>query len=463
MKILLVNPPVGENTIGLRHIAKVEPLSLEILGAAVPEHEVEILDMQWDKELEPVLERFQPDVVGVGAQVTQTYTSRHLLKTAKSFNPGTLTLLGGHHATLCPHEFNAPYIDAIILGEGVKAFQEVIERRRQRRSLEDVAGLALPGERGLRFTAVRPLPRNLDHHPLPNRRLTDKYRKRYFYLFHSPVASIQTSMGCTFPCNFCSCQKFSQRHFISHSPEYIVEDISRLKEDFVMFCDDHSFIDPNRMERLQALIKEKGIRKTYFAYSRADCVVQNPELFKRWAEVGLSLVMTGLEAIDDNNINAVNKKTSIETNEKAIEILRSCGVGMSAGFLVMPDYTEEDFKRIHAYVEKRPNIVLTELTPLTPFPGTDFHAEIKHKVLTENREVYDLAHFVVPTRLPARDLYGLIRKYYLKIVWRATLRLGLWKPRIILQKHMPRLIWGTLLNVLMLGRAHRLEPAPAED
>ncbi len=43
MRILLVSPPSGELTIGLKHLAKVEPLGLEIIGAAVSDHQVELL------------------------------------------------------------------------------------------------------------------------------------------------------------------------------------------------------------------------------------------------------------------------------------------------------------------------------------------------------------------------------------------------------------------------------------
>ena len=150
MKILLVSPPSGDLTIGLKHLAKVEPLGLEI-------------------------------------------------------------------------------IDAIILGEGVPAFQAIVERWRQGRDFDDVAGLAIPGDGRLRFTPPRPLPATLDHQPLPDRSLTARYRSRYFYLFESPVASIQTSLGCTFPCNFCSCQKFTHRRFIPRSPELVAEDLSRIE------------------------------------------------------------------------------------------------------------------------------------------------------------------------------------------------------------------------------------------
>lgn len=164
-----------------------------------------------------------------------------------------------------------------------------------------------------------------------------------------------------------------------------------------MFCDDHTFIEVKRRERLHDLIVEAEIKKRYFAYTRTDCVIKTPDIFAKWARIGLVLVMTGLEAVGDMRINEVNKRTRIEINEKAIEILAQNGISLSAGFLVMPDYTEADFQRIDACVRQHPSIVLTELTPLTPLPGTGLHQEMRDQVTTHHREVYDLAHFVIST------------------------------------------------------------------
>ena len=75
MRILLVNPPSGDLTVGLKHLAKVEPLGLEIIGVSVPDHEVELLDMELDTDIQAALQRFNPDLVGASAQVVQTYTA----------------------------------------------------------------------------------------------------------------------------------------------------------------------------------------------------------------------------------------------------------------------------------------------------------------------------------------------------------------------------------------------------
>jgi len=463
MKILLVNPPSGDLTVGLKYLAKVEPLGLEIIGGAVREYDVELLDMEIDKNLDAMLQRFQPDIVGVSAQVVQTYTAQHVLKTAKMFNPDILTVVGGHHATLCPQEFNADFIDIIVIGEGVPAFKEIVARWnvQKMKQFDDIEGLALPRNGELSYTKPRPLPADLNHHPQPNRALTKKYRSQYFYLFENSVASIQTSMGCTFPCNFCSCQHFTKRHFITRSPELIVEDLKTIDEEFIMFCDDHTFIDVKRMERLHDLIVEAGIKKRYFAYTRTDCVVKNPEIFAKWAKIGLMMVMTGLEAIDDSRIKEVNKKTSVEINEKAIAILAENGIALSAGFLVMPDYTEADFKRIDDYVKRHPNIALTELTPLTPLPGTGFHHEIENSITTHHREMYDLAHFVVPTtQVTHAEMYRLIAKYYVRIVLRAIRRFKLYQPRHVFKRHIPRVIWGLWRNGQLIKQLYRYTTTP---
>lgn len=46
MRILLIHPPCGPRTMGVRHIARLEPLGLELIGAAVSgEHDVRLVDI----------------------------------------------------------------------------------------------------------------------------------------------------------------------------------------------------------------------------------------------------------------------------------------------------------------------------------------------------------------------------------------------------------------------------------
>lgn len=465
MRILLVNPPVGRMTLGLKDIAKVEPLGLEIIGAAVPDHEVRIFDMQLEDDLEGELEAFEPDIVGVTAGVVQTYTARRVAKTAKCHDLEIATVIGGHHATLCPDEFDSPWVDAVVIGTGVEAFRDIVARLDSGGELSSVPGLAIPTGDGIERTQPRGLPADLHHHPLPDRSLTDRYRDDYFYLYESPVALVQTSAGCTFPCNFCSCREFTGRRYLPRSIDKIVEDLENVDEEFVIFCDDHSFLNAKRMHELADRIKEAGVDKRIFAYSRVDCVVDNPDLFRKWSDIGLELLMTGLEAIDDSTLDSIQKRTRADINERALEILGDCGIGVSAGFVVMPDFREEDFQRIDKYVDEHPNIHIAELTPYTPLPGTPLYEEKKDEVVTQNREVYDLFHFVLPTEQPREELDRLFWKYSHRNMIRAFLRTGcLTRGDVVFSTPFFRMVAGALRQSWQMSTGSRylesLKPPP---
>ena len=63
-----------------------EPLHLEILAATLPEHDVRIFDMRIEANLIDMLDKFQPDVVGVTALTTEVYTARETLMMVKKYS-----------------------------------------------------------------------------------------------------------------------------------------------------------------------------------------------------------------------------------------------------------------------------------------------------------------------------------------------------------------------------------------
>ncbi len=78
MRVLLVHPPCGPRTIGLRHIAKMEPLGLETVGAGVSsQHDVRLVDMMVrPADLPRTLGGFTPDVAGVTSEMARTGPAR---------------------------------------------------------------------------------------------------------------------------------------------------------------------------------------------------------------------------------------------------------------------------------------------------------------------------------------------------------------------------------------------------
>lgn len=466
MNILLINPPCGPRTIGLRNIARIEPLGLELIGAGVSQdHDVRLVDLEAAPEdLTKMLDVFRPDVVGITSEIVHVETAIDALREVRVAAPGCLAVVGGHHPTLCPQDFDDPSVDIIVLGEGVHSFAEICRTREQGRDdYTAIAGIMVRTDNGLKLTAARPMPANLDDQPLPDRSLTAKYRDSYFYILEDSIAAVRTSTGCSFPCIFCSCRVYSQGKFIPRSPELVFEEIKNLDEDFIMFCDDHSFHDPERMRILGEMLLEAGIRKRYFAYGRADSIVENPDVYALWAKVGLSLVMVGLEAIDEVSLKRTGKRSSTAVNDEAVEILGELGFGLSAGFLIEPDFSPENFDRIDQYIKERPSILLAEFTPLTPFPGTVLYNKTKDTLLTEDRQVYDLQHFLMATKLPPQQLYRMMLRSYRKVILRMIMKLRLWRPHVLLSHSGRRVLVGLFRNHLAFLNAHRDVPQQREE
>ncbi|MEA3367595.1 MAG: cobalamin-dependent protein, partial [Planctomycetota bacterium] len=127
MKILLVQPPPPPDWVGFSRTALPEPLAMECIGAvAVDHHDVRLIDMRLGDSLEETLDAFEPDAVAVTCLTTEVYNAQDILQRVKSRQPQTFTLVGGHHASLLPADFQQPYVDAIVVGEGERTFQELL-------------------------------------------------------------------------------------------------------------------------------------------------------------------------------------------------------------------------------------------------------------------------------------------------------------------------------------------------
>jgi len=461
MKILLVNPPCGPRTIGMRHIARIEPLGLELVGAGVSgEHDVRLVDMfVRPADLLRTLKKFTPDVVGVTTECVRMEPALEVLRQIRKLVPGCLTVIGGHHPTMYPEEFYDPALDVIVLNEGVEAFREICQTRAGGGTRFDhIRGLMIRTPDGLVATEPRPLPPDLDSQPFPDRRLTARYRKRYFFLTEPSAAAMRTAYGCRHNCTFCPGTLYFKRHLVVRDPRLMFEEISTIKEPFIQFCDNGTFHDPEKMQALGEMLIKAGIKKRYYAYTRADVITRNPELMELWARAGLSIVFIGLEACDDESLRRMNKGSGVMQNEEALRVLDELGISVTAGFVIDPAATKEDFRTMRRYINRHRPILHAEFTPLTPFKGTRFYEQQKDNVVTHDWQLYDLQHFVVKTLLPPKVLYRYIFHSYRRIVRRVIFKEQLWRPVKALQWRNLKLIYGLVRNAIALRRAHRHIP-----
>ncbi len=412
MRILLIKPPPNRKLVAP---SGGEPLELEYLAAGVKEHDVEIFDMRFDRQLMRKLERRKPHFVGLTGYTCDANSAKDVMREVKKFDQKITTGVGGHHATFLPSDFALPFVDVIFLGMADLTFPEYIQTLEQGGDVASVNTLALNRDGGLLFTEPASFAVDLDRLPFPARDLTRQYRKGYHDQFGARTGMVLTSRGCPFRCNFCACWKLLGGKYLVRSPESVVEEMATLPEDIdhVFFADDNTLHNVRHAWRLARQIRGSGIAMKFSMFARADTIVKHPDLIKYLRECGLTSLTVGIESIRDEELAAMNKRMTAAVNAQAIKILHEQGISIGAHFIVNPEFTREDFQRLFNYVDEN-DLFRPVYTVLTPYPGTDIYLENQEKILIHDFDYYDVMHAVFPTRLGRREFYRELERLYLR-------------------------------------------------
>jgi radical SAM superfamily enzyme YgiQ (UPF0313 family) len=427
LKILLVQPaPFEPGRIGLENVIWLaEPVALTSIAAMVAtEHDVRILDMRLeeDTELNHVLLEFRPDIVGTTSMTTDCYQAKAVLEMAKAtLGEQVFTIVGGHHPTLSPDDFEDEAVDALCIGEGEETFKDLIDHLASGKSPRELFAI-----NGLRFrddfgdyinSAKRGQRKNLDEFPMPARNLLKpRYMKEYFFTFVSEMASINTSRGCSFDCNFCAIWEFYERKTRYMSAHAICDQLEKIPEKMVFFLDDNFLTNRTRLTELCEEIERRGIKKYFATQGRSDFIANHPDVMRRLRDCGLMMVLSGYESNDDNSLESLRKSNTLDKNKRAARVMRELGMISIGVFMVRPEFEEHEFDLLYETINEM-SVAIPLVTILTPLPGTQMYKKMKDQLLTTDTRLFDLLHAVTPTRLPRERFY---QKY---VEWhRATLK-----------------------------------------
>lgn len=422
MRVLLVKPQT-ELLVARRlqeGFLHLEPLELEIIAGGVPKQdEVQILDLSLEKNpaaaLKNKLADFKPEIVGLTAYSTTHHIAKKLSRTVKDHDPFTTTIVGGIHATLRPEDYAVDSIDFIVRGEGGHIIGDMINRIRDGKELNFSDGILSPSDPDFDKKAEKESPPYpaVEDIPMPRRDLVD--RSKYYCVWTSSesgrldnvfpqVATMRTSLGCPFSCSFCVIHHMMHKKYLQRKPEDVVAEIEALEEDHVYFVDDEMFVNAERVRKIAELLIERGIKRKYISWARSDTIVKHPDLFKLWKKAGLDVVYVGLESMDDKVLKEYDKKTCVDDNQKAIQILKDLDIMLHAAFIVRPDFSAEDFRSLEATIAAISPAEIA-FTVLSPSPGTQMWHDLKKDFICDPFKYYDCMHSVVPTKLTLRRFY----------------------------------------------------------
>ena len=431
MRVLLVRPhiplKVARRLEGFLHL---EPLALEIVAGGIPSgHSVRILDLAGVPAAERVfrreLTRFRPDVVGFTCYSNQAANVKRLAGLVKAAVPQALTVVGGTHATIVPTDFRLPgVIDLVVRGEGGSVMPRLFEALERGGPLpEDQVFLPTAGA-GFDTAAANPPPPLPDYEAIPQARRDLVERSRYFCIWYGgkgerlktlypQTATLRTSVGCPNRCTFCVVHYLANGKYVQRAPAAVVDEIAQVPQEHIYFVDDEMFINASRAEAIARLLIERGIRKHYVSWARADTICAHPELFRLWKEAGLTLVYVGLESMNAATLEAYNKRVAPDVNRQAVTVLRELGIGLHAAFMVNPEFTEEDFRALRQTIGEVTPAEVT-FTVFSPPPGTPAWQQYRERfICADPYAFYDCMHTLLPTALPLRKFYSQFALLYL--------------------------------------------------
>ena len=429
LKFLFVQPEFHRHYVTFFPVY--EPLHALLLAGVVEDlADAALFDRRFDTDenLARLVRDFEPDIV---ASTTHTagelFNVKRIFGIVKRERPHAVTIVGGQHATLLPEDLHDPSTDLVCIGPGEETFREVVETMALGgRDFRSIPGLAVNDGANLVITPPRPLRSGVVSWPRFNRALLPKrYKSHYLNTFErrTTVYTITTS-GCPHRCSFCSLWAAARGTYRRRPPEEIVEDICSQPQPYVHLTDDNTFSTESHAHEIQRLLKLRGVKKKILAYARTDTIVERPDLFRKWKEVGLGALVVGMEAVSDRHLTSLNKRTSVDMNVRAQKILDELGIENWAHFVMMPNYQKEDFDEIWDFIDQH-DITYPVFVPMTPVPGTPLFFDVKRsgELATFDYGFFNLEYMTVKTRLPKVVWYEHMLDLYRKscspgVLWR---------------------------------------------
>lgn len=391
-KVMLINPPMSlEHRYGkgMKNIGTVlPPLGLAYLASMLEKHshKVKILDTQlFDlgiKETVDECKKFMPDIIGIYTLTSSFETVVKLSKLLKK-ELNVKIVIGGAHPTIEPIQaLKDNNIDFSIIGEGEYTFVELLsELEKPNPNLKKIKGIAFKHKGKIIFNKPRPPIKNLDALPFPARHLLkmNLYKPSPNHYKQLPYTTMVASRGCPYACTFCSSSNIWNQKYTTRSVKNVIEEIKFLKKEYgikdIGFWDDLWGINPKWIGEFCKAIKKSNLDISWSCELRADSASR--EILKKMADAGCWCIFYGIESLDQDILNAVNKRTTKQQMVNALKWTKEAGIEIRANFiLALPRETPQKVKKM---LKELINIDMeyVKFNVLTPYPGTKLYEEIK--------------------------------------------------------------------------------------
>ncbi|MBU0530805.1 MAG: B12-binding domain-containing radical SAM protein [Nanoarchaeota archaeon] len=363
----------------LKDIKMAERLGIMYLSSVAKKlgHKTDIIATDID-DIHKKMKSFKPHILAYSLHTGEhknIIESNRRLKEKYKF----LSIFGGPHPTFFPEMIKNKGVDVICIGEAEEAFEDVLSNLEKGKSITKIKNLWVKDKRGkITNNPVRPLNKNLDSIPFPDRDLIYNYDKS---LAEDGEKRIISGRGCPFRCTYCFNKQMGEIYGSSwgmvrkRSVDNIIEEILEIKKkyplEFVKFSDD-TFIMCS-IEWIKELAEKfpKKIGVPFFCNVRANLV--SSEVVGYLKKAGCMSVFLAIEAANDEVRNGIMKRNmSKKQINETCRLLRDAGI--KYGFynilgLPVENQLEIDMETLRYNIALRPAMAWSSL--LVPYPRTE--------------------------------------------------------------------------------------------
>lgn len=414
LKVLLIRPKYSSI------VANLEPLGLEYLAGLCRDLKIEceILDEfqhSWFFRYNRIVRKIKKNgynFIGFNANAnTVDYILGRSEQLKKKFKDITI-MVGGPEAELNYKDFCTDDIDLVYHDNGLQTLKNMWESNLKEEVLEEQSGICYKRENEW-IIKEKGKPVN-GFIVKPDR--TEFYRglKKNFIFLKGKYAISKASFSCPFHCSFCYCTKMNSGIYTERDIDEVIEEVESIDHDKIWFVDDTFFFHKERVKLFCEKIIEKGIKKQFMAYARADFIAKNPDILPLAYCAGFRDLLIGLEAVSDEQLKEYNKQSSKNDNVLAIKHCHENNIVCNGLFVISHKSTKQDFRKLFDFIKEN-NLLWPLFGIFTPYKGTDAYEQYKDQLVNFKAKNRDGLHVTIPPEHMSAFMFQM-RFYWLHVL-----------------------------------------------
>jgi anaerobic magnesium-protoporphyrin IX monomethyl ester cyclase len=376
------------------------------------------------------IDRIPPgsEVIGFTVMFSAEWpVQRDFITAARKRFPHALFVAGGEHVTaLTEYSLSdCPALDVCVRGEGEQTFFELLEARREGRSIgETVSNIGWRTQEGeIRINGTLPRIKNLASIPLPH--WPEGYLERFwragkaFGIQSERDMPMLASRGCPYECTFCSNPRMWTTRYILRNPDDVIAEIKHWIAEYditaVQFYDLTAIVKKSwTMEFCQKLL-DNGIKLNWSLPSGTRSEALDEDTLGMLKKTGCNFIVYAPESGEPETLKIIKKKVKLERLSESILTAKRLGLVTRANLLIgFPHETRRQILgtiRYGLYLAWH-GVDDVGISLFSPYPGTEIFDDLLARGVVSLEDSYFMTlnsrwiknQIAVNPRVGAREL-----------------------------------------------------------